>query len=133
MDDETSMQKHIQALTQMVDDLAVIGETVTHEEKVMRLLSSLSKSYNVVVTALKASCDTVPGWGKVMLQEEKQLKETAEEGSHALRTKGGSRRGTRKGEAIKSSPASCRLRFCPHLPIQREVAGGFWSHYTHVP
>ncbi len=43
----------------------------------------------MVVTALKASCDTVPGWGKVikrLLQEEKQLKENAE--AHALRTKG---------------------------------------------
>ena len=68
----------------------------------MRLLSSLPKAYNVVVTALKASCDTVPGWRKVterLLQEEKQLKETAEEeGSRAFRAKEGSRRGARKGD-----------------------------------
>ena len=55
--DGESAQMHIKVMTEIFDLLAVAGETVSEEDRVVYLLASLPESYNVLVTALEANED----------------------------------------------------------------------------
>lgn len=50
-----SIQKHIKTMTEIFDELAIIGDPLDEENKVVHLLASLPKSYDILVTALEAS------------------------------------------------------------------------------
>ena len=50
-----SMQDHIKVMTEICDELSVIGEHVSDEYQVVYLLASLPESCGVLVTALKAN------------------------------------------------------------------------------
>ena len=72
-----SVQEHIQKLTEIFDELAVIGNPVEEEDRVVHLLASLPESYNVLVTALEANSE-VPKMEVVterLLHEERKQKE----------------------------------------------------------
>ena len=71
-----SMQDHIKSMTEVCDELSVIGEPVKEEDRVVYLLASLPERYNVLVTALEANAE-VPKLAVVterLLHEETKIK-----------------------------------------------------------
>ena len=71
------MSNHIKAMTEIFNELAVIGAVMEDEDKVVTLLASLPAAYNMLVTALEASTE-VPQMEVVierLLYEEKKLGE----------------------------------------------------------
>ena len=75
--DGDSMSNHIKAMTEIFNELAVIGAAMEDEDKVVRLLASVPEAYNMLVTALEASTE-VPQMEVViecLLYEEKKLGE----------------------------------------------------------
>ena len=54
-----SVQDHICILTEIFDELTVIGTPVEEEDRVVHLLASLSESYGVLVTVLEASSEVL--------------------------------------------------------------------------
>ena len=77
--DGDSVQEHIKTMTEVFDSLSVVEDPISEEDRVVHLLASLPDSYNVLVTALKASED-VPKMKVVterLLHEERKLKERA--------------------------------------------------------
>ena len=72
-----SVQDHIKAITEIFNELSMIGDEVKVEDKVVCLLASLPDSFDMLVTALEA-CPEVPEMGTVverLLHEERKLKE----------------------------------------------------------
>ena len=55
-----SVQKHIREMTEIFEELTVIGDPVKEEDRVVHLLASLPESYNMLVTALEANSDIPP-------------------------------------------------------------------------
>ena len=53
--DEQSTQKHVKMLTEIFDELSIIGDPLDEENQVVHLLASLPESYDMLVTALEAS------------------------------------------------------------------------------
>ena len=49
-----SVQDHIKAITEIFNELSVIGDKINDEDRVVYLLASLSDSYEMLVTALEA-------------------------------------------------------------------------------
>ncbi len=43
-----SVQAHVKAMTELCDELSVVGEPVKEEDRVVYLLASLPESYNVL-------------------------------------------------------------------------------------
>ena len=73
-----SVQDHIKYMTEIrvCDELSVIDEAISEEDRVVYLLASLPESYNVLVTALEASAE-VPRLTVVrerLLHEETKMK-----------------------------------------------------------
>lgn len=78
--DGDSAQDHIKVMTELFDSLAVAGETVSEEDRVVYLLASLPDSYNILVTALEANED-VPKLEVVterILHQERKSKDRSE-------------------------------------------------------
>ena len=82
------MQDHIRILTEIFDELAVIGSPVEEEDRVVHLLASLPESYGVLVTALEASSRSeVPKMEVVterLLHEEQKQKEKDSQESSSM-------------------------------------------------
>ena len=73
--DGESVQKHIKAMTEIFDNLSVIGDPVEEEDRVVHLLASLPESFGMLVTALEANTD-VPKMDIVtecLLHEERKI------------------------------------------------------------
>ena len=70
-----SVQQHIKSLTEVCDELSVIGESVKEVDRVVYLLASLPECYNVLVAALEANSE-VPTLAVVteLLLHEQRLK-----------------------------------------------------------
>ena len=71
-----SVQEHIKAMSEIFDQLSVIGDPISDGDRVVHLLTSVSESYNLVVTALEAN-EAVPKMETVterLLHEERKLK-----------------------------------------------------------
>ncbi len=49
-----SVKDHIRELTEIFNEMAVIGDPVEEEDRVVHLLASLPEDYNMLVTALEA-------------------------------------------------------------------------------
>ena len=47
-------------MTELFETLAVIGDPVTEDDRVMHLLASLPDSYDMLVTVLEANSEAVP-------------------------------------------------------------------------
>ena len=74
------MDKHIKAMTEVFEALAVIDDAVSEEDQVVYLLASLPASYEMLVTALEAQSEAVPKWELVterLRHEEQKQKEKA--------------------------------------------------------
>ena len=76
-----SVQEHVRKVTELFEELAVVGDPVDEEDRVVHLLASLPESYGMLVTALEANSE-VPKMEVVterILHEERKQKE---KGSH---------------------------------------------------
>ena len=77
--DQEPVQEHIKAMVEVFDELAVIGEAIDEEDRVVQILASLPDSYGMLVTALEANAE-VPKLELVterLLNEERKMKEKA--------------------------------------------------------
>ena len=75
--DNEPAQQHIKAMIEIFDELAVIGDPVDEEDRVVHILASLPESFSMLVTALEA-CPEVPQLEVVterLLHEESKMKE----------------------------------------------------------
>ena len=52
-----SVQEHIQKMTEVLEELVVVGDPVKQEDRVVKLLANLPESYGVLVKALEASVE----------------------------------------------------------------------------
>ena len=71
------VQDHVKTMTETFNELAVVGDNVEKDDRVIYLLASLPESFSVLVTALEASSD-VPKMENVierLLHEEQKLKD----------------------------------------------------------
>ena len=78
-------------MSEIFEGLAVIGDAVSEEDRVVHLLASLPESYNVLMTALEAQLGNIPKWELVierLLHQESNIKEKVttplEDGRKAL-------------------------------------------------
>jgi hypothetical protein len=81
-----SVQEHIRKMTVLFEELAVVGDAISEEDRVVHLLASLPESFNMLVTALEAN-STVPDLEVVidrLLHEEKKLQVKEPNPSKAL-------------------------------------------------
>ena len=72
--DGESVQEHIKSMTETFNELSVVGDPITEEDRVVHLLASLPDSYSMLVTALEA-CPDVPKMETVterLLHEERK-------------------------------------------------------------
>ena len=72
-----SIHDHVKALTEIFNELSVIGDAIREENRVVYLLASLPEYYDMLVTALEANAD-VPKIEAVierLVYEEQKLKE----------------------------------------------------------
>ncbi len=72
-----SVQQHIRKLTEIFEELAVVGNPIEEEDKAVHLLASLPESYSMLVTALEANPE-VPKMEVVterLLHEERKQKD----------------------------------------------------------
>ena len=68
-------------MTEIFEELAVIGDPVKEEDCVVYLLASLPESYNMFITALEASSDAPQmEVTERLLQEERKQKDRADSG-----------------------------------------------------
>ena len=74
------LQAHLKTLTEIFEELAVVGDPVKDEDRVITLLSSLPDKFSTLVTALEAM-ETVPSWESVT---ERLLHEDAKSGKSDL-------------------------------------------------
>ena len=85
--DGESIQQHIKAMTEIFDSLAVIGDPVDEEDRVVHLLASLPESFNMLVTALEANPE-VPKMETVterLLHEERKMRDREDTGPAKLK------------------------------------------------
>ena len=76
-------------MTEVCDELSVIGEPMNEEDRVVDLLMSLPESYNLLVTSLEANME-IPSLEVViehLLHHEAKLKQTGVQESTALFTR----------------------------------------------
>lgn len=74
------LQDHMKEITEVFSELAVIGEQIKEEDKVICLLASLPDKYSTLVTTLEA-LDRVPTWETVkerLLHEDRKIEEKME-------------------------------------------------------
>ena len=72
-----SVQSHIKMMTEVFNELAVVGDNITEDDRVVYLLASLPESYDMLVTAFEAN-ETVPSMNTVierLVHEEKKRQE----------------------------------------------------------
>ena len=98
--DDESVQDHIKTMLETFNELSIVGDAITDEDRVIYLLASLPESFNTLVTVLQSN-PTVPEIETVierLMHEERKLKDqqvSSESGSvgalaarHRTRSKG---------------------------------------------
>ena len=96
------MQKHVKALTEIFEELSIIGDPLDEENQVVHLLASLPGSYDMLVTALEASPD-VPKLVVVterLLHEERKRKEKEVAGDAEVKAMALKHRRAGKGQSV---------------------------------
>ena len=75
--EEQSVQEHVKNMTEIFNELAIIGDTISDEDRAIYLLASLPETFSMLVTALEAN-NEVPKMETVverLLHEEHKQKE----------------------------------------------------------
>ena len=57
--DGQNVQEHVKNMLELFNELAIVGDNISDDDRVVYLLASLPESFDVLVTALEA-CTTVP-------------------------------------------------------------------------
>ena len=76
------MQDHTRKITEIFDELSVVRDYISEEDRVVHLLASLPDFFGVLVTALESNAK-VPGMEVVikrLLHEERKLKNHSSNG-----------------------------------------------------
>ena len=55
--DGGSVQDHVKTMTEIFDELSIIGDPISEEDRVVHLLASLPESFSMMVTALEANVE----------------------------------------------------------------------------
>ena len=78
------LQAHLKSLVELFDALAVVGDAIQEEDRVINLLASLPEKYDTIVTTLE-TLDQVPSWSAVTerLMHEDEKKKGVEDGEKA--------------------------------------------------
>ena len=50
-----SVKDHVKVMTEIFNELAVVGDNISDEDRVVYLLASLPESYEMLVTSLEAN------------------------------------------------------------------------------
>ena len=75
--EDGSVQNHLKTMTEIFEELAIVGDAIDEEDRVVHILASLPDSYSMLVTALQTSPE-VPALELVterLLYEERKIKE----------------------------------------------------------
>ncbi len=75
--DGESVQEHIKTMIEVFNELSIVGDAISNEDRVVFLLASLPESFNMLVTALEAN-STVPAMEIVterLMHEERKRKD----------------------------------------------------------
>ena len=88
---DSNVHDLLKSFTEIFNDLAILGDVVEEEAKVIHLLASLPESYNTLVTALEAQ-ESVPSWTVVAekLLHEEQKHKVSKQDENALFNKASS-------------------------------------------
>ena len=93
--DQEPVQEYIKSMVEVFDELAVIGDAIEEEDRVVQILANLPDSYNMLVTALEANAE-VPKLELVterLLHEERKMKERAGCNNNSSNSASGSSQG----------------------------------------
>ena len=74
------MNDYIKKITEVFNELAVIAESISDEDKVVYLLAGLPESYSVLVTALESGLDIVPALEMVIERFAQRRAQTERQG-----------------------------------------------------
>lgn len=75
--DGESVQEHVKTMVETFNELSIVGDAITDEDRVVYLLASLPESFNTLVTALESN-PSVPAMEIVierLIHEERKLKD----------------------------------------------------------
>ena len=100
--DGESVQRHVKVMLETFNEFAVVGDTVTNEDKVVYLLAGLPESFSTLVTALESNA-TVPDMETVierLTHEERKRLPSAENGDGAALTVRGKGRFPSRGPKV---------------------------------
>jgi hypothetical protein len=110
-----SVNHHVKTMSEIFEALAVIGDAVGEEDKVVHLLASLPDSYDMLVTALEAQSEIVPKWELVterLIHEELKVRDK----SDSTRSYGDGRKAlTASSQKHPKGTKSYKCHFC-HKP-----------------
>ena len=77
IDEDQPIQKHLKSMSEIFQELAIIGYPVDEEDRVTQVIGSLPESYDMLVTALEASAE-IPNMETItekIIHEERKIKE----------------------------------------------------------
>ena len=122
--DQDPVQEHLKSMIEVFEELAVIGDPIEEEDKVVQILTSLPESYSMLVTAFEASAE-VP---KLEVVTEKILNEERKRKEKSASSGGLSNPGDCALLVSKPMPRRCFYcgdtahikRFCPELRKKNE-------------
>ena len=105
--DGQSVQEHVKALTEIFNELSIIGDNVDDEDRVVYLLASLPDSYEMLVTALEANTD-VPSMETVIEQLLHKERKVKDKNQGSLSTNNGKE----EAMSLKHRKRGPRCHFC---------------------
>ncbi len=117
-----SVKDHIRDLTEIFNEMAVVGDAVEEEDRVVHLLASLPEEYNMLVTALEAS-EKVPALETVterLLHEERKRSGREEEKGLLTRRKGPAPNTSKGPMCYRCKKNGHIKRDCPENSKRRE-------------
>ena len=118
--DNGSMQEHLKSFVELFDALAVAGETIKDEDRVISLLASLPERYDTLVTTLE-TLDAVPSWEAVterLLREEQKRQDYSTDKAYFT----SKRRDVKNVQCYGCHRFGHIRRFCPKGDVRKEAA-----------
>ena len=115
-----SVSEHIKSMTEIFQELSIIGEPLEEEDRVVQLLTSLPKKFNVLVTALESNPE-VPSMEIVterIMHEDRKLKESESPRDRNQALYAGREGGRRESESYREPPSCYYCKKVGH--IQRD-------------
>ena len=118
--DEGNLQEHLKNFVELFDAMAVVGDVIKDEDRVITLLASLPQKFDTLVTTLE-SLDTVPTWEAVterLLRADEKISDDS--GEKAFYSK--NRNNMKNIQCFECGKFGHIRRFCPKIPSRKETA-----------